>query len=79
MIDPQLIRNELDFIAESLVKRGLSIDINKIKKIEDKRKSIQVKTEKLQAERNLISKKIGELKAKNENTDKLFRLFFVHR
>ena len=72
MIDPQLIRNELDFIAEALVKRGLSIDINKIKKIEDKRKSIQVKTEKLQAERNLISKKIGELKAKNENTDKLF-------
>ena len=72
MLDPQLIRNELNLIAEALKKRGVSIDVNKIKKIEDKRKSIQVKTEKLQSDRNIISKKIGELKAKNEKTDKLF-------
>ena len=72
MLDPQLIRNELDSIAEALEKRGISINVDKIKKIEDKRKSIQVKTEKLQADRNLISKKIGELKAKNENTEKFF-------
>jgi len=72
MLDPQLIRNELNLIAEALKKRDVSIDVNKIKKIEDKRKSIQVKTEKLQSDRNIISKKIGELKAKNEKTDKLF-------
>ena len=72
MLDPELIRNELNSIAEALKKRGVSIDVNKIKKNEDKRKSIQVKTEKLQSDRNIISKKIGELKAKNEKTDKLF-------
>ena len=72
MLDPQLIRNELDSIAEALEKRGISINVDKIKKIEDKRKSIQVKTERLQADRNLVSKKIGDLKAKNENTEDLF-------
>ena len=72
MLDPQLIRNKLDSIAKAIEKRGTSIDINSIKKNEDKRKAIQVKTESLQAERNLISKEIGELKAKNKNTEELF-------
>jgi seryl-tRNA synthetase len=71
MLDPQLIRNELNSIAKALDKRGVSIDTNKIQKIEDKRKAIQIKTEKLQADRNLISKEIGEMKAKSEDTDNL--------
>jgi len=73
MLDPQLIRNELDSIAKAIEKRGASIDINRIKKIEEKRKAIQVKTESLQAERNLISKEIGDLKAKNKNTEELLK------
>ena len=71
MLDPQLIRNELNSIAKALDKRGVSIDTNKIQKIEDKRKTIQIKTEKLQADRNLISKEIGEMKAKGEDTENL--------
>ena len=71
MLDPQLIRNKLNSIAKALDKRGISIDINKIKKIEDKRKAIQIETEKLQAERNIISKEIGEMKAKGEDTENL--------
>ena len=68
MLDPQLIRNDLNSIAKALDKRGASIDTNKIQKIEDKRKAIQIKTEKLQADRNLISKEIGEMKAKGKDT-----------
>ena len=71
MLDPQLIRNELNAVAKALDKRGVSIDTNKIQKIEDKRKAIQIKTEKLQADRNLISKEIGEMKAKGEDTENL--------
>ena len=69
MLDPQLLRNELDSIAKAIEKRGASIDITRIKKIEDKRKAIQVKTESLQAEKNIISKEVGELKAKNKDTE----------
>ena len=71
MLDPQLIRNELNAVAKALDKRGVSIDTNKIQKIEAKRKAIQIKTEKLQADRNLISKEIGEIKAKGEDTENL--------
>ena len=73
MLDPQLIRNKLDTIVEESVSRGVSIDKNKIKKIEDNRKNIQVETEKLQSERNNISKKIGELKSKGEQTENLLQ------
>ena len=71
MLDPQLVRNKLDTIVEESLRRGVSIDKNKIKKIEDNRKKIQVETEKLQSERNNISKKIGELKSKGEQTENL--------
>ena len=73
MLDLQLIRNELNTIAEALEKRGVSLDKNKIQKFEDKRKTIQIKTEKLQAERNLISKEIGEMKAKGKDTENLLK------
>ena len=73
MLDLQLIRNELNTIAEALEKRGVSLDKNKIQKFEDKRKTIQTKTEKLQAERNLISKEIGEMKAKGKDTESLLK------
>jgi len=71
MLDPQLVRNKLDTIVEESLRRGVSIDKNKIKKIEDNRKKIQVETEELQSERNNISKKIGELKSKGEQTENL--------
>ena len=71
MLDPQLIRNKLDTIVEESLRRGVSIDKNKIKKIEDNRKKIQVETEELQSERNNISKKIGELKSKGDQTENL--------
>ena len=73
MLDLQLIRNELNTIVEALEKRGVSLDKNKIQKFEDKRKTIQIKTEKLQAERNLISKEIGEMKAKGKDTESLLK------
>ena len=73
MLDPQLIRNKLDTIVEESLRRGVSIDKNKIKKIEDNRKKIQVETEELQSERNNMSKKIGELKSKGEQTENLLQ------
>lgn len=68
MLDFQLIRNDLDKLAEALKKRGLALDISGIKMLEDKRKSIQVKTEALQSLRNSKSREIGSRKAKGEDT-----------
>ena len=71
MLDPQLIRNDLDRIASVLEGRGIKIDKVKIQDIENQRKSIQIETEKLQAQRNLLSKEIGDLKSKNKDTAEL--------
>ena len=62
MLDPHLLRNELDSVAVAMEKRGMSLDVASIKKLEEQRKSIQVKTEELQASRNAKSKEIGKIK-----------------
>lgn len=72
MIDPNLLRNNLAEIAQQLkIKRNFDLDTAKITDLEEQRKSLQVKTETLQAERNARSKAIGMAKAKGENIEPL--------
>ncbi len=72
MIDPNLLRNNLAEIAEKLkVKRNFVLDTAKLSDLEEQRKSLQVKTETLQAERNSRSKAIGAAKARGENIESL--------
>ena len=63
MLDPQLIRHELDTVAAKLTKRGMKLDVESIQELEAQRKAIQVKTEELQSLRNTRSKEIGKIKA----------------
>jgi len=65
--DPNLLRNELDLVAQKLARRGYKLDVDTIRELEDKRKILQVETENLQAERNTRSKSIGEAKARGED------------
>jgi seryl-tRNA synthetase len=67
MLDPQILRNDLDRVAETLKKRNMELDIGAIQALEEKRKSIQIKTEELQSLRNSKSKEIGALKSKGED------------
>lgn len=59
MLDPNLLRNEPDAVAEKLARRGFKLDVDKLGALEERRKVLQVKTENLQAERNSRSKSIG--------------------
>lgn len=63
MLDPHLLRNKLDDVASALSKRGFELDIDALRNLEEERKTIQVRTQELQAERNRRSKEIGKLKA----------------
>lgn len=71
MLDPNLLRNDLDVVAEKLARRGFKIDVETLKALEEKRKVLQVKTENLQAERNARSKAIGAAKARGEDIQPL--------
>jgi len=71
MIDAKLLRTELDAVAASLAKRGFELDKAAFIALEDKRKTLQVQTENLQAERNARSKNIGKAKASGEDIQPL--------
>lgn len=67
MLDPKLIRSDIDAVAAALSKRHYSLDVNALNTLENERKSIQIETEALQAERNSRSKNIGKAKAAGED------------
>ena len=71
MLDPRLIRQELASTAEKLRVKGFELDVESIQSLESRRKSLQVDTEELQAERNSRSKSIGEAKAAGEDIQPL--------
>ena len=73
MLDPKLLRNELDSVAERLSIRGFELDKSTFSGLEDQRKSIQIATEQLQAERKTKSKAIGMAKKNGENVDALMQ------
>ncbi|PSV28156.1 MULTISPECIES: serine--tRNA ligase [unclassified Photobacterium] len=69
MLDSKLLRTELDETAEKLARRGFNLDVETLRNLEEKRKSLQVKTEELQAQRNSRSKSIGQAKAKGDHEE----------
>ena len=71
MLDPNLLRNEPDAVAEKLARRGFKLDVDTLRSLEERRKVLQVETENLQAERNARSKSIGQAKARGEDIEPL--------
>ncbi len=71
MLDPRLLRNELDATAQQLARRGLKLDTGQIAALEIRRKELQVAAETLQNERNSRSKQIGKAKAAGEDIQPL--------
>ena len=71
MIDINLLRNDIDAVAKRLATRGYALDVSGFNVLEEKRKSIQTRTEQLQAERNALAKQVGQAKAKKDETGAL--------
>lgn len=67
MLDPKLIRSDINAVAANLKKRGYELDVSLLESLESERKKCQIHTEQLQSERNTKSKGIGKAKAAGEN------------
>ncbi len=67
MIDPQLLRKDIAAIATRLLTRKFQLDVEKFDTLESERKSLQTRTEELQAKRNQLAKAIGMKKGKGED------------
>jgi seryl-tRNA synthetase len=69
MLDIQLLRSNLDAVAARLATRGgQPLDTARFTALEGERKQLQTRTEELQAKRNALSKQIGQMKGKGEDT-----------
>ena len=68
MIDIQLLRKDIDTVAARLATRKFQLDVAGFNALEAERKAIQTRTEELQGKRNSLSKQIGMLKGKGEDT-----------
>jgi len=73
MLDPKLLRSELDMVRQQLARRGFTLDTDALQILEHRRKTIQVETQQLQAERNSRSKGIGKAKAAGEDITPLLQ------
>ena len=73
MLDPKLIRQDLEAIATQLKHRGITLDVPYVPALEEQRKTLQTRLQDLQNDRNVRSKAIGQAKAKGENVDPLFQ------
>ena len=67
MLDINLLRKDVAAIAARLKTRGYAFDVDRFNTLEAERRSVQTKTEELQARRNALSKQIGTLKAKGQD------------
>ena len=67
MLDIQLLRKDLPAVVAGLARRGVAFDEAAFRALEDERKSLQTRTEELQAKRNALSKQVGILKGKGED------------
>ena len=71
MLDPQLLRNDLEQVARKLARRGYHLDMEQFAAIEARRKTTQTRVEELRNLRNVRSKAIGQAKAAGQDIEPL--------
>ncbi|MBW4965572.1 serine--tRNA ligase [Pseudoalteromonas sp. CR1] len=71
MLDSKYLRQDVEQTAARLAARGFELDVAKVTELEEQRKTLQVKTQELQSQRNASAKAIGQAKAKGEDAQPL--------
>ncbi|WP_257264100.1 serine--tRNA ligase [Endozoicomonas sp. ONNA2] len=64
MLDPKIVRSAPETVAAQLLKKHYQLDVERLVSLEERRKSLQVKTEQLQSERKSGSREFGQIKAR---------------
>lgn len=71
MLDIKLIRENPEKINELLKRRNPDLSVDEVLAVDEERRQIQAQADELRAKRKIESQKIGEMKKKGENTDKI--------
>lgn len=68
MLDITLLRKDIDAVARRLADRGYTLDVAAFQALESERRRLQTRTEELQSRRNSLSRQIGAMKGRGEDT-----------
>ena len=71
MLDPKLLRTDLDAVVANLARRGYTLDAERFRELDAQRKSLQIQADELRNRRNRESKQIGKAKAAGEDIQPL--------
>jgi len=71
MLDSKLLRSDPGAVAANLARRGFLLDLAKFGALEERRKSSQVESDRVRAERNANAKAVGIAKGKKEDASAL--------
>lgn len=71
MLDSKLLRTDVETTAQKLATRGFTLDVDALNALEEKRKSLQIRTQELQNDRNVRAKSIGKAKASGQDIEPL--------
>jgi len=71
MIDPKIIRDDIESIRKLLERRNMqgAVDVDQLKAVDEERRALSLKSDELREKRNTLSKSIGQLKSQGKNAD----------
>src|SRR5436189_1743681 len=71
VIDPKLLRSDPEAVARNMARRGLTLDVEAWRALEEKRKPLQIEVDRLRSERNTNAKAVGMAKGKGTDASEL--------
>ena len=71
MLDPKQLRSDPQGVATNLARRGFNLDVAAFTAFEERRKTAQVESDRVRAERNSNAKAVGMAKGKGEDASAL--------
>ena len=71
MIDPKLLRSDPEAVARNMARRGITLDVEALRALEEKRKPAQMEVDRLRSERNASAKAVGMAKGKGLDASEL--------
>jgi seryl-tRNA synthetase len=71
LIDAKLLRADAAAVAANLARRGFTLDVAAYTRLEELRKSAQIESDRVRAERNSNAKAVGMAKGKGEDASRL--------
>src|SRR5688572_15145728 len=67
MLDSRLLKTDPEGVARNLARRGFTLDVARLRPLEERRKSLQIAVDEVRAARNVHAKTVGQARAQGQD------------